>query len=521
MSQLTLSRFFVLHIGIFIPALILLIGMHIAAFRTTGVVGPWKEEKRRKKGPFWPDQAFKDLVVGTFVFFVLVTLCVFAPPPFTGPADPSNTTYLPKPEWNFLFLYEALKYFQGPLEPIGTAGVPAVLIALLVLLPFIDRSPERNPFRRPVAMACLLVYSGVILTLTVIGYLSPGYAQMPERPAASGQAVTETHGLQTVPSKPSEAKPDEEKPAPSEAQKPSGTKLGKTVPVVEGDIEQGKQLFHSLPCIQCHSIEGKGGTIGPALTHEQLEGKSRNWLHDQIRDPKLHNPNSVMPAFKDLSDEQVDALVDYLVSIAGTSAGVRSSTQSSESLKKEQAEKSTPKQQETRAVSQMSAPPSAPAEKIPGPAAYIIGDPENGALLFQEQCAQCHGKEGKGGVPNPGSDDGTVPSLNPIDPALSDQNPPLFAEKIDKIIQHGSIAAGPHPVLHMPDWGDSRSLTQEQIANIEAYILSLNGVERGKLIHPGMEPVHFFILTVVVFAAAIFLLGGLWVRKIRQACRGE
>ena len=61
--------------------------------------------------------------------------------------------------------------------------MPTALIGLLVLLPFIDRKPERNPALRPIAMLCLAVYAGTILTLTVIGYLSPGYAEMPASPA--------------------------------------------------------------------------------------------------------------------------------------------------------------------------------------------------------------------------------------------------------------------------------------------------------------------------------------------------
>ena len=150
--------------------------------------GHGTRKRGNRSGLFWPDQVFKDTVVLSIVIFILLTLSVFYPAPFTGPADPSNTTYLPKPEWNFLFLYQALKYFKGPFETIGTAGVPTALIGLLVLLPFIDRRPERNPALRPLAMICLAVYSGIIITLTLIGYLSPGYAEMPATTAKTAVA---------------------------------------------------------------------------------------------------------------------------------------------------------------------------------------------------------------------------------------------------------------------------------------------------------------------------------------------
>jgi ubiquinol-cytochrome c reductase cytochrome b subunit len=296
MGQLTLSRFFAIHIGILIPFLLLLIAVHIAAFRTTGVVGSWDKEKRKQTGPLWPDQVFKDTVVSSIVFFILLSLCVFYPPSFTGPADPSNTTYLPKAEWNFLFLYQALKYFEGPLEPIGTAGVPTILIALLVLLPFIDRRPERNPFLRPIAMLCLAVYAGIIITLTVIGYLSPGYAQMPASPV----------------------KTEAEKQAtPKTSEKRSGMSHSAGGDQnVAADLP-GAKLFTSVGCSACHRINGTGGSAGPQITGDTLKGRDRRWLVEQIRNPRSHNPNSIMPSFTTLPEGQVNELVDYLLTLAG------------------------------------------------------------------------------------------------------------------------------------------------------------------------------------------------------------
>ncbi len=562
MGQLALSRFFVFHIGIFAPFLALLIGAHMASFRTSGVGGPWSEEKRKITGPLWPDQIFRDMVTATVVIIALITLAVFMPPSFAGSADTLNISYVPKPEWNFLFVYQALKYFKGPLEPIGAGGLPVAFLLPLLLVPFIDRNPQRNPFRRPVAMVCLAAYAGLILTLTVVGYLSPGFAQMPPvkeaKPAKAevspelkrGEELFRSNGClncHKVHGKGGSVGPELsgetlkgrsrqwliEQITNSRAHFPAGghvtgmtafTNLNKeelndiasylmslaAVPVAaEGQgqapspaIEKGKQVFQANGCIGCHKVNGQGGSIGPELSGGTLSGRSGIWLEDQITNPKSHSPGTVMPAFTNLSKEQLSDLVAYLMSLVSSGPAPTAAPAKGE-----------------KGVKQ----PAAPAETVPseaksleepaGEAALIIGSAENGADLYREQCVSCHGPEGRGGISNPGSDDGTVPPLSPIDRALYNPDPKIFAQNIDKIIQHGSMPSGPNPALHMPAWGDTRSLSQQEMANLEAYIMKLNGADRGKLLNPGMQPLNFFILVIVVFAIVILVLGGIRSRK--------
>jgi mono/diheme cytochrome c family protein len=130
------------------------------------------------------------------------------------------------------------------------------------------------------------------------------------------------------------------------------------------------------------------------------------------------------------------------------------------------------------AFAERSTIPSSGKQGPPGPAATLTGRAERGQALFGKRCESCHGPRGTDHVKNPGSDDGTVPPLNPIDPALTGKTPAAFAAKIDPYIQHGSIPDGPKPVLFMPNWGDSRTLNQQEIADVEAYIMGLNGVGR-------------------------------------------
>ena len=110
----------------------------------------------------------------------------------------------------------------------------------------------------------------------------------------------------------------------------------------------------------------------------------------------------------------------------------------------------------------------------PGDAVNLKGDAASGTQIFQTNCVPCHGPEGTQGVSNPGTDDGTVPTLNPIDPALVDSDPNTFAYNLDLFIQHGSTPAGSNPAIAMPAWGDQGALMQSQIADVIVYIISLN-----------------------------------------------
>ncbi len=124
--------------------------------------------------------------------------------------------------------------------------------------------------------------------------------------------------------------------------------------------------------------------------------------------------------------------------------------------------------------------PASGKQGPPAEAATLKGSWKRGKAIFKKRCESCHGPRGTDKVENPGSGDGTVPPLNPIDPALAGKTPSEFAANIDRIIQHGSIPDGPDPVLFMPNWGDSRTLSQREIADVEAYVMRLNRVPKGK-----------------------------------------
>lgn len=126
--------------------------------------------------------------------------------------------------------------------------------------------------------------------------------------------------------------------------------------------------------------------------------------------------------------------------------------------------------------------PSAPVSEVPrqsnpgdpGEAINLSGDVTLGEQLFSINCSVCHGDKGIGGIVNSGSLDGTIPSLNPIDPLLIDPDIKVFATNLDLFIQNGSTPGGTNPVFSMPAWGRSNTLSQQQIADLIVYLISLN-----------------------------------------------
>jgi mono/diheme cytochrome c family protein len=104
----------------------------------------------------------------------------------------------------------------------------------------------------------------------------------------------------------------------------------------------------------------------------------------------------------------------------------------------------------------------------------LKGDATAGLKVFTDNCEKCHGKLGAKGIDNPGSTDGTVPNLNPIDPGFSIKDAKAFTAQLDAFIEHGSTPDGPSPKNVMDSWGDSSKLTPQQIADVIAYVMSLN-----------------------------------------------
>lgn len=174
-GAVTLTRFYAIHV-FFLPAMLApLIIAHMYLMRKHGISSHFrvKEGTEEKTVPFFPDHAFKDAIVSSIVFIILAYVVLNIPAKLEEIANPTDTTYVPRPEWYFLFLFEMLKYFKGPLEIVGTIAVPTIGAGILIVLPFIDFRRERNPFKRPIVSSLTFVTLILIVALTIMGGRKP------------------------------------------------------------------------------------------------------------------------------------------------------------------------------------------------------------------------------------------------------------------------------------------------------------------------------------------------------------
>src|SRR2546426_10690858 len=262
LGALTLSRFFAVHI-LFLPAAIMvLFALHIFILRRVGPAGPWsKERAAQRREAFYPRQVFMDAVVMLGVFLVVALLALLVPFPLADKANPSDHSFIPVPEWYFLFYYQFLKYMEGPiLAPIATWVIPMLFIALLLALPFLDRHPERTPASRRAVIGIGVVFLAGVFVLI-------------------GLSLRDLRAMK------------------------------RTDPAVAA----GRALFERLQCASCHRIHGEGGAIGPDLSYVG-DQRDRDWLIKHFRDPQSTSPGSIMPKFP-LSEQELNDLTAYMLSL--------------------------------------------------------------------------------------------------------------------------------------------------------------------------------------------------------------
>ncbi|HVR06312.1 MAG TPA: cytochrome B, partial [Solirubrobacteraceae bacterium] len=125
---------------------------------------------KSKGKPFFPYAVAKDSIMACVVMAVIITMSLVLGAELGSKANPTTTSYVPRPEWYFFFLFEVLRVIKPPsLVPLATIGVPTIGMILLFLLPFYDRSAERRPERRPVATLTAILIIGAMAYLTMEG----------------------------------------------------------------------------------------------------------------------------------------------------------------------------------------------------------------------------------------------------------------------------------------------------------------------------------------------------------------
>jgi ubiquinol-cytochrome c reductase cytochrome b subunit len=171
LGQATLTRFYATHIML-LPAVIgVLIVMHVFQLRFHGMAPPITQRAKKlasKFVPFFPHWVLKDAILGLGLLALLAYLSWAYRAPLEYPADPTSSNFVPRPEWYFLFYFQLLKYFPGSLEAIAIVLIPLFIFGSLVLLPFIDISEERRPWRKPITTGIAIFYIVIVIVFTLL-----------------------------------------------------------------------------------------------------------------------------------------------------------------------------------------------------------------------------------------------------------------------------------------------------------------------------------------------------------------
>ncbi len=227
---------------------------------------------KAKGKPFFPYAVAKDAAMACVVMAVIITMSLVLGAELGSKANPTTTTYVPRPEWYFFFLFEVLRVIKPPsLVPLATIGIPTLGMILLFLLPFYDRGPERRPERRPIATLTGIAVIGTMAYLTYSG-------------ANTGSPFAV------------------EIPTPAHVTQAGGPILA--------EFEAGRAVVASHGCLACHKLGDNGNAgPGPDLTHIASR------LPRQGIARTLVNPTAPMPSFKNLPPKQFESITAFLAQL--------------------------------------------------------------------------------------------------------------------------------------------------------------------------------------------------------------
>jgi mono/diheme cytochrome c family protein len=249
----------------------------------------YKEDVKRRGKPFYPFAMFHDTVMSLVVVTVIGALAfVWRYTDIIGPligekADPGTTSFVPRPDWYFYFLFYLLRIFKWPESVIlATVGIPTICLILLLVLPFIDMRMERRLTRRPVAVVAAIL---TVISMAVLTYKG---ATAEEAIAAEVKAAI---------------------PGWAQDQGFAGNQ----------EALDGADLFAESGCVACHTYLGTGSTnLGaPDLSEEGAKNKGIQFQIDHLKCPSCVNPGSAMPPFAALGEDNLHKLAVFLEASKG------------------------------------------------------------------------------------------------------------------------------------------------------------------------------------------------------------
>ncbi len=357
----TFTRFYAAHVLLLPPITIILIALHVYLVRKHGVAPAAIETLPPKK--FYPGQVFKDTVAIFACFVALFVLAAAAKVPLERLADPTDTSYVPKPDWYFLFLYELLKYFPGSMEVVGSVILPGLAVAGLFLIPFIDRAKLVRLRQRTFAMGVLLLSAVLWTGLTVKAVVNtpkheelntelldappmPWQELTPEEVAVIGTFRKDNcktcHGkgkpgpdLSRPPFRRTASwmvehfkVPHDSVPGTTvEPTKMNEAQLNTLATVMVRMNSQTSTLLEATPdfavdgatiyqrqqCGACHVVNGAGEKVGPALNGIALR-RPKKWIQDHFLAPDKFSPDTSMPPYR-FKPKDMEAITSYLLAL--------------------------------------------------------------------------------------------------------------------------------------------------------------------------------------------------------------
>src|ERR1700680_1440496 len=299
MGTLTISRFFVAHVFLIPACIFALVASHIFLFRKAGAAGPVNEDPfhpTQKAELFYPRQVLMDLSLTALLIIGLGFIFFFAPIPRGPPANPADAQYVPRPEWYYLPIFQWLKYWHGSVAIIGVLVIPTLLALAVLALPFLDRSVERRPWKRPAAMGA---YAFVVFSLVGLGFRSQ-YVDRHDSGVAQQLAKQR-------------AQEAEYARKPFEPELSSASLAAANVTLADPRAAKGKAIFEGHSCNACHGDGGVGTAAGPALVGVRAKF-SPDQLSELLKHPTAKMNAGGMPPV-DLPPDDLKALIVYVESL--------------------------------------------------------------------------------------------------------------------------------------------------------------------------------------------------------------
>jgi len=357
------ARFYGLHVTLLPLLTTFIIAVHLYLVRKHGVMPAPGDQAPKIR--FYPTQAFRDTVSIFVVFVALFVMAVAVDAPLDKLADPTDRSYVPRPDWYFLFLFQLLKFFPGSWEAAGAIVFPMLAIVALLLVPLLDRKRMTALRNRTMTLGVLglILLGWASLTVTAVmttpnqpvvssgtprrdsGWARLSPSQLSGLAYFRQKTCTNCHNLlsgepkvgptlATLPIRSATATQDHFKRLTAGGLE--GTKAGLQIDEQQGaalaefassltpenawtlesapnEVIEGARVYQENHCSMCHQINGDGMTIGPPLNGIGTR-RTSDWLKEKIQDPRVTSPDTKMPPFR-IPSAELDQLVGYLMAV--------------------------------------------------------------------------------------------------------------------------------------------------------------------------------------------------------------